>query len=248
MNKLKKPIIMKTTTISIAILGIMLSMLLVSCNNNNTYSIEATVIVDQTEDTFLAKPDLNAIKQLFPADSDPWQGYYFRMLAITDVDYNPVFQAEIAPACEYLSNSYDRNDEVQKFFLEIDSAFQKTNAVPSGKTRSSIYIPLARELKHLSESTAKRRVLIVYSDFMEYSFLTDFYKKTMLEKMEDNPETIQQMLEKAAPLPDLKGIEIKIIYQPRNNAESKQFDIVSGFYKNLLESKGATVTIGANLI
>lgn len=241
---------MKTTTtiIGITLLAIASSLLLYSCDMDNHYSVEESVLVDHTEDTFLAKPDKEAIKQGLDADKDIWQGYKYRMITITDVDYNPVYQAEILPDCEYLSNSYNRNDEVQKFFLEIDSAFQKTNDLTSGKMRSSIYIPLARELKHLSESTAKRKVLIIYSDLMEYSFLADFYKKTTLEKLENNPEVIEQILEKALPLADLKGIEVMIIYQPRNNTESRQFGIVSVFYKHLLENKGAKVTIGANLI
>lgn len=241
---------MKTTTaiITVILFTTALSLLLYSCNTTNYYEVEESVMIDQTENTFLAKPDKEAIKQRLAADKDVWQGIFFSMTAITDVDFNPVYQAEISPACEYLSNSYDRKDQAQNFFSEVDSAFQKTNSIPSGKIRSSIYLPLARELKHLSESTAKRRVLIIYSDLMEYSFLADFYKKTMLEKIQTNPVEIQQMLGKASPLVDLKGIEVIIIYQPRDNGESKQFDIVSGFYKKLLESKGAKVTIGANLI
>lgn len=237
-----------TTIILIAFLAIIAAVLFYSCTGKSPHAVEASLIIDKTEDTFLAQPDTSAIKHLLPADNEPWQGYRFRLLAISDVDYNPVQQVEILPAFEYTSNTYDRKDQTQKFFTEIDSAFEKANSTPSGKTRSSIYIPLARELNHLAESSAKRRILIIYSDLMEFSFLTDFYKKSVMQKLENQPDELMQTFEKQVPVKDLKGIEVMIVYQPRNNEESRQFDIVSKFYSNLLQSKGAKVTIGANLI
>lgn len=239
---------MKTLTNSMIVLISLGSLFLLFGCEDKPLKQDETVIVDLTEDSFLALPDKNFIKQSFISDKIFWDSYRFRMISITDVNYTPAYGAEIKSEYWFLGNTSKRKKLVLNFYSAIDSAFEKINEMPKGYERSVIYVPFVQELLRLSQSKAERRVLIIYSDLMEYSFLADFYKKPMLEKMQTNPEIIEQILEKAVPLPDLKGIEIVIIYQPRSNGESRQFNIVSGFYKKLLESKGAKVTIGANLI
>jgi len=241
---------MKTTIatiIGIVLLAMGALTLLYSCNSTNEYKVIASLMIDKTEVFLLAQPDADAIKQLLPADKDNWQGYRFRQQIISDVNDNPIYQEDLAPSCEYLSNIYDKTDEVQKFFLGIDTALQKTKSVSLGKTRSSIYAPMVKELNHLAESEAKHKVLVIYSDMMENSYLSNFYEKSIIKELQNTPEEIQQQFEKAVSIGDLKGIEIYIIYQASNNEESRVFTIVSKFYKKLLEDKGAKVSITANI-
>ena len=61
------------------------------------------------------------------------------------------------------------------------------------------------------------------------------------------PETIETIFEKKAVLPSLVGIEVYLIYQPTTAENDATYRVVSEFYKTLLESKGATVNISANL-
>lgn len=237
---------MKTLTKSMIVLISLGALFLLFGCKDKPLKLDETVMVDLTENSFLALPDKNLIKQSFTSDKIFWDSYRFRMISITDVNYTPAYGAEIKSEYWFLGNTLKRKKLVLNFNSAIDSAFEKINEMPKGYERSVIYIPFAQELLRLSKSKAERRVLIIYSDMMEYS-LADFYKKPLLEKMQTNPEIIEQMLEKAISLPDLKGIEIMIIYQPRSNGESKQFNIVSGFYANLLERRGAKVTIAANM-
>ncbi|MBI4931421.1 MAG: hypothetical protein HY841_11700 [Bacteroidetes bacterium] len=217
-----------------------------SCSSNY-YAIDESVLIDKT-DSFLASPDSTVIKNLFDASSALWQGYRFRLLTLSDVDYNSVYEASLSPACEYLSNVYAREDESTAFLSKIESAFAKVKSIPSGRNYSSLYLPMAKELKRLSESAARRRILIVYSDLMENTSAISFYKADNLQLLETNQDSVKKILESEIPLPDIKNIEVHFIYQPKDNKENELFREVSGFYKKWLENKGARVTIEANLI
>lgn len=237
-------------TLTTAIIAILLSaaagVAFYSCNTNS-YLVSETFLLDKT-DSFLAIPDSASVRNLFSANTDIWQGYEFRLLPLSDVDYNPVYTASLSPACEYLSNIYGREDDEKIFFSKIDSAFAKVKSIPSGRNYSSLYRPIATELKRLSESTAKRRVLVAYSDFMENTFSVSFYKTETFQLIKTNPDSVKKIFESEISMPDLKGIEVYLIYQPKNNYDSILFTQTSGFYFKWLESKGAKVTIGANLI
>lgn len=242
---------MKKTTINIVIftlLGLTASVLLYSCEAEREYTVSVTVLVDQTEPGFLSQPEAGAIKTMFRSNDSLWQGFHLRLLALSDVDLNPAVQADLPPECQFLSNNYSRKDRVKKFSTDIDSSFEKILSAKPGKINSSIYSPLADELKRLSETKAKQRVLVIYSDLMEHSALADFYQKKQLQHLKTAPDSVRQELEKRTPLPVLTGITVHIIYQPRSAAENEQFHIVSEFYKGILEQKGAQVSIGANLV
>lgn len=209
---------------------------------------DESLIVDLTEDSFIAKPDKTAIRQSLPASKQNWDGYNFRMVAITDVDLAPVYTATMKPSTWYFGDIKEHSREAKQFNDDIDSAFEKISLTAKGYTQSSVYIPFARELIRLSKSHAEQRVAIIFSDLMEHSFLADFYKKETLEQMQNNPDAVWEVLQKKAPLPDLSGIEIQIIYQPRDSEENIRFGIVSDFFKKQLERKNATVTVSANLV
>ncbi len=239
---------MKGLPFYIIIIAIISSALLFSaCNSGQTIS-EQSVLIDQTEDTFLVKPDQSHHKNLFELKDDLWSGKRFRVIAINDVDFNPVFQAEILPACEYLSNYYKRKRELTNFYVEVDSALGKVLENSAGKTSSSIYIPLTMELNRLFQSKADEKTLVIYSDLMEHTSLISFYEKAVLKLMNTNPDSLRKILEQEGNLPDLSSIQIHIVYQPRDANESAVFRQVADFYQDWFESKGAKVNIGANLI
>jgi hypothetical protein len=48
-------------------------------------------------------------------------------------------------------------------------------------------------------------------------------------------------------LNNLNGVEVYLIYQAKDNCSDLKYQILSGFYKTLLENAGAKVTITANL-
>ncbi len=229
-----------------AIAGVLLSLLLYGCAMNQTYPIAESVLIDKT-DTFLAKPDAEMIKGQYKANG-AWEGYLLRVSTISDIDYNYTWEIKISPECQLLSNIYDRKDELAIFNSGIDSAFKEVEVSPTGKNSSSIYEPIIRELTLLKGQSSKRKILIVYSDLMEYSALSNFYDAQTIDGLKTRPDEFEMLFEKTMPVPDLTDIEAYFIFQPGDSLQSRQFETVSRFYKNLLIKHGASVTIAANLI
>ena len=62
-----------------------------------------------------------------------------------------------------------------------------------------------------------------------------------------DPDSIKNYFEALAPLKNLTGIKVYLIYQPKNNQADELYQMIAGLYKTLLVSKGATVEITANI-
>ena len=82
---------------------------------------------------------------------------------------------------------------------------------------------------------------------MENTNSLSFYNNKDFKKLKTKPDEIQNYFETMQSINSLSGIEVYFIYQPTDIANDEQFRIISGFYKKMLESKGAKVTISANL-
>src|SRR5665213_101142 len=134
--------------------------------SNSNQSTEVSVLRDVTE-LHLSQPVANKIIPLYGLDTQKWNGGDFHFANISDVSYNQTKEAHIGTANQWLSNEYDRTKTVKQFYSSITQILNDSQKDTVGKYHSSIYIPLANELNRLSQSTAKRRILLVYSDLME---------------------------------------------------------------------------------
>lgn len=206
---------------------------------------EVAVLRDITDKHF-AQPNTEEISRLYDFEKGKWNSAKFRLSNISDVSYNPANEASIEAENEWLGNEFVREKKIKKFNGEVNIILGDSANEKNGKPNSSVYLPIIRELNRLSQSTAEKKVLLVYSDLMENQKELSFYDGKKLKLLETKAETIRQFLEKQQGLSDLKGIEVHFIYQPANAEADKKFRIVSNFYKNLLENKGAKVLIGAN--
>ena len=238
---------MKTVhVISIAVLVIII--LFTACSKLNTKpkTIEISAIVDIT-DPLIAKPKPEEAISVFNLNNDKWKGADFRLLYITNVSYNPMFEAKIESENEWLSNQFQRAEKVKKFHTEITKIISNTTTKTVGKDNSAVYFPIAKELNKLSLSKSTTKTILIYSDLMENTDELSFYNKWTFEQIKTKPDAIQQFFESQLKLSDLNGIKIYLIYQPTNTKQDEDYKVVSGFYKNWLESKGAMVEITANL-
>lgn len=215
---------------------------------NYTYrprSAFLTILADKT-DTFLVKPEGAAARQVF-SDNGLWDSYSFRLAAISDLDFTPVYEKDLPAAWFVMGVVYDRDSERTEFFNALDSEITRANNDPVGKPRSAVYYPLARELEKLAASKADKRVLILYSDGMENTGSVNFYDPKTLKRLKEKPEEMRALFEKQYPLPSLAGIEVHMVFQPKNFLENANFLIVSKWYSDFLTGKGASVTVSANL-
>lgn len=228
-------------------LGILLLItLLVGCVSEKNTTTELVIARDVT-DSIIAQPKTEEIFNLFGLTENPLNGAIFKFQNLSDVSYNQRSQVKIEPQNKWLSNEMERQGEIKKFKIAIESKLEQSPSNTIEKENSSIYLPIARELNQLSQSKSDRRILVVYSDLMENTPEFSFYRKGDFELVNNQPDSLQKRFENELLISPLGGIEIYFIYQPKDIKSDQRFQIISEFYKKLLESKGAKVTISANL-
>ena len=237
---------MKDTYIIITIFAVMLLFLGCTELNIKPQTIDISEIVDFT-DPLIAKPNPDEAISLFNLNNNKWSGGNFRLLYITNVSYNPMFEARIEAENEWLSNKFQRAEKVKKFNSEINKIVSGLSKEVVGKDNSSVYFPIAKELNRLSQSSATTKVMLIYSDLMQNTVEMSFYDKQKFNLLKTNPDLIKKYFDSQTELKNLSGIKIYLIYQPANTTADENYRIVSSFYKNLFESKGAEVEITANV-
>ena len=225
---------MKTLIVTILIATVLI--FLVACSTPKTSSTETSVLRDITE-KHLAQPDANEIYGLYDLSQNPLNGAVFHFKNLSDVSYNYDKEAKIEAQNLWSSNELERTKEIKGFKNSMDEII----------VNSSLYLPIARELNHISQSKADKKYLLIYSDLMENTIDVSFYNKKIVAQLQTNPEAIRKYFEQLQALQNLNGIEVYLIYLPIDSESDKIFTIVSAFYKKLLEDKGAKVNISANI-
>lgn len=220
--------------------------LLMACEESPPEKTVVSCLHDET-DSMHAVVDALCILDLFRFDENPLNAGEFRLSDITDVSMNPTHVIRIDAEEKWNSNQFKRERSIAAFSDSVATMINNAISFTGGKPQSSVYLPIARELRYLAETSAERRILIVSSDLMEHQPGMSFYDKTTFALLTQNSDSLEQLLEHKAPLPSLDGIKVYFIYQPTDTYHDQQYQVVSTFYKNMLEQKGATVSITANL-
>jgi hypothetical protein len=232
--------------ISVSIILVIIAITIMACAPDKTSETEAVVIRDIT-DTYLSQPKPEDITKLFGLDNSQWNGANFRFVEISNVSYNPTFEASIIAENKWMGNEFERQKKVKVFYENISKILNKADKETVGKDNSSIYATVAKELNKLSQSKAENRILLIYSDLMENTTDLSFYKNNILHLLKEKPDLILKYFEAEVPLQRLDGIKIYMVYQPANTEQDNWYKVSSGFYMKLFESKGAIVEISANV-
>ena len=208
-------------------------------------STEVYLLYDVT-DPEIAKPDPGQILSLYHFES-VYNGGVFHLTKVTDVTYNPMLEAGIAPANKWLSNELERGKQVDQFKGQVLKIIDTASNDSALRTNSSIYLPISTALSELSTSKTQRKILLVYSDLMENTLQMSFYKKETFSLLQSNPQKISYYFLSQSNLPSLLGIEVQLIYQPKDNSDDQRYQLVAGFFKKMLEGRGAKVTVSAGI-
>lgn len=207
---------------------------------------EISVMRDVTS-LHLAEPVSSEIIPLFDLMASKWDGALFRFQDISNVSFNPVAEASIPSVNQWLSNEFQRDNNIKTFNGQVAQIISDSTKYKVGWWHASVYLSIANELNLLSKSPAQKRILIVYSSLMENNPDFSFYCNHVFSMLQNNPVKVKEHFEKEQPLNNLNGIEVYLIYQPVNAFSDLQYQVVAGFYKTMLTVAGAKVTITANL-
>ncbi len=202
---------------------------------------ELIVFIDRT-DSFALTPNSRVIKDYFNLSKEKWKGAHCIITTISELTTNKEFRIDLEGASWLLSNELERNKKIENFYKEVDAAFNEINKVPIGKSSSIIYTPLARKLNALRDAEAGTIEVFVFSDMLEHSNQLSFYDPKTIKLMQTNPNQVIDQLQKQCPLKSI-SFTIHLYYLPKNTLEDQKFEIISNFYKNMLENKGATLII-----
>jgi len=193
-------------------------------------------------------PEAESILKLYGLDADPSRGAIFRFTFYSDVELNQETVFTLPPSVQNaLTNQFDREREIEQFVNKVTAFLDSLPLDTVGRKQSALYVPIAKAANSLAMSSSNRKVLLLFTDLRENTSRTSFYSKQTLALMQTDSAQVAAMLEVQEPLDQLSGIEVYVLYQPRDVADDASFSIVSRLYKGLLSGKGATVNVAANL-
>ena len=232
---------------SFQIIGlVIIALMLSTCFLNKPWLIQVVVLHDVT-DQQLSKPEASSILKFYSFDgNNKWNEAIFNYVQLSDISLNRIQTIHLPQETSWFSNELEREKNIKGFQNQVTDILNNSLLDTSSKAQSSVYLALVHALNSLSGNEAWDRVLLVYSDLMENNSDLSFYSEKKLNELIRNPDSVQMKFEEWAPLPKIKGVEVHLIYQPTNTITDKNFRIVSAFYKQLLENKGAKVFIEAN--
>ena len=216
-----------------------------SCNPK-PISQDISIVLDLTSVNF-SHILLNDFKKKSIISKNVNNSEAVRIQGITEFGFNEVKSFILdSVSSALLSNDYERKHNIKKYYSNIDSALLELSKNKKERVGSVIFKIISEELNILSKSKADKKMLVINTDLMEKSFL-DFYDQDIFNEIVNQSTHIQNLLIEKYPLNKLNGIEIYILYKQIDKMDSERFEIVSDFYKMLLESYGANVFIGSNL-
>lgn len=204
------------------------------------------IVLHDVTDSIIAKPDSAQLIAFLNA-SHKWDGISFTLSSISDVSISKTQKVFIPAQSRWLGNEIKRSRDLKAFYNSVEELLARSSGDVIGRKQTSVYLPIVTSLTSLVESPSNKKVLIVYSDLMENTNEVSFYDPQTLSELKSKPEVILDGLGASMHLPSLAGVDVVFVFQPHNSVEDASFRIVSGFYKSMLENKGAHVIITSNL-
>lgn len=212
-----------------------------------THETTFSIMRDVT-DPQAAHPDPTELIEQLDLNQHKHDAFTFRFINLSDVSMNQITQFSLKASPVLLSNEIARDKEVKEMESTILAHLNNVDQDSLGRSHSSIYLPIAKELMMLCSSGSDRKVLVVYSDLMENTDQLSFYKEQSTAMLQSNSKGIKSIFESIQILPDLRGVQVYFIYQPSSQNADVLYKRISTIYKDLLTEKGARVYIQPNFI
>ncbi len=219
-----------------------------SCNpfetdNSHIYS----VMKDRTEHDFKASPQADDILNHIHIENDIWRGTIFRYTTVSEIDYNQQRELNLQSENEYTGNSYLRKKKVRDFKNEISQLLEHSaNSV--NQSKSSVFLPLIRELDHLSQMEGSKRELILFSDLKENNSWFSFYNPSDLKSLQNQKEKIVKLFLSQIPQDArIKDVSLIIIYEPLDANDNQEFRLMVDLYQSIFKKLAVPMTVKANL-
>lgn len=217
-------------------------------HNKTVIDAPLSLFIDQT-DSFQVYPDSTQVLHILDLDKHSYDPAQVMITTITDTDVNTRMTYTLPAGNRLMGNLYSRTEDISVFkhdvFEQLEELHPKGGVKPLG--HSCIYRPLANHLISLKEAGVEHPIIAVYSDFHENSTIANFHDPQTLRNLQQHPADMEQHFEEAVPLPDLQGVTLYFVYQPKDFEDNNRYAVASGFFKRLFEKHSVKVYLVASL-
>lgn len=205
------------------------------------------VILSDVSDSFSSTPNAKEISKMIDFEKHFWDRISYKSVIVDDIDIGTSETHVLEAENSLFSNKIHRHNKIDSFEHEIDSSITSLNGVQIGRNRSSIYLPIARELNLLVASNATERILVYYGDLKEHSSIFSAYDKKDIELLKKHPDSLENRFTSIQSIKNLSGIQVYFVYKPKDAVDNDRYVLLAKFFEKILSKHGATVTITANL-
>ncbi|QMU63193.1 MAG: hypothetical protein GKR88_02160 [Flavobacteriaceae bacterium] len=239
---------MKTRHLFLSLKLFILCLLLSGCHEYVRQQVEFTIVNDNTGSFDHQTMDIQAndIVDLFELNTSPLNYGRARTRFLSDVSLEHTWHISLPFVSDAEYQRYVREAHIRQFGQQIDSILTKLKTASQGKPASNLFTPIVRELQRLENSQADKKILVIYSDLFHNDHEYSVYRRTANLTVFEQ-EATQFITQKMNGLGSLQGIEVYVVYQPTLQTDRK-FSIVSRVFSEILEAKGAQVSVGSNFI
>lgn len=223
----------------------------ISCGQANPEKDgDSVIFLFDITDTFNFIREISSeeLKPQFNLYRDLNAGAKIKVATIENLRYTEQIEFSVASTKPWQANVLDRMNQRDTFFTKLDYHIRRIKKLAHGRNGSYIAYAVSRALHQLALDTAyPSKKLFVFSDLREYSSELNFYQESTLKTLQQSPEVLFDYLDSLYPLPDLKGVNILLVFRSKNHREDDAFFILSAFWKAYYERKSAKVSIHSEL-
>ncbi|MFN8250265.1 MAG: hypothetical protein U0V75_00180 [Ferruginibacter sp.] len=215
----------------------------------------ATSVVHDLTDKHNLQPEPEPLLQLYNLRDYKAAADYYRYHAITDLTLSPSVELWLSDeATAEKQNTEDRpmyrDLQIVQFYDSIRRQLKSATRMANDTvemSHSECFKIIAGELEWLQTKTAKKKVLLIFSNLQENSAIFNVYSESAKYLLAKNPAAVSKSFEQANLLHDsLQGISVFFCYQPTDREDDAAFNAMAQVYKSMLESRGAVVRIQAD--
>lgn len=220
-----------------------MSIALSACAPSAALSTKALYYMpDPTTDT-VQLPTASEVMCRLGLGSDRWRGGIVVVSPVGETGYGKSVRMEIPPVrFPLLDNPQERDSLIQTFSSDVEVKLNSVRKSAGVTAHSEVYRHFARMLNTLAEEAAADKEFESSSDLAELNYSLDFYRRDT-GLLYSHPEVLEGILDSIQPLHDLSGVTVRLVYQPRDNEDSRRYEAISAIYRHMIEAHHGRVVI-----
>lgn len=204
-----------------------------------------TFLFDIT-DAFQNEVSTEKLERIIGLKGEPYKGVNIHISSISDLSMNNEKVIDIAPTNYLMTNDKLRKENIAELYKNIESEIAILSNIEK-KKQSTIFENIALHAKTLSKETSSKKTMYIWSDLRENSSNISLYKNRDIQLLLNNPDEFTNKLIDGISVSDLTGINIYIIYQPKNSEEDKIFHALKPIYEKIFTEHHAHIEFKPNL-